>query len=252
MNRILSLLSVFLLFASLAEAQDNQLIKQKINDIKTKSDIYYWYQYAHPDAETAKANATKYLINEMNYGLEEKKYHEDTIIPYLKYVNINRGQSIQYLVYIKKKDADDLVNGLTPTQENEAAHYPTHSDDASLETSTSSVTPSITTQSPSVSARFVPDAFVQRIMETENFIDVYKLLKYMKSQGEILQLGKLKEIEDYRSLDLILFDMQSQKIISMLSSATESGTRTNLVNGTMDSLDNYPTSMTAVIWYIKK
>ena len=188
----------------------------------------------------------------MNYGLEEKKYHEDTIIPYLKYVNINRGQSIQYLVYIKKKDADDLVNGLTPTQENEAAHYPTHSDDASLETSTSSVTPSITTQSPSVSARFVPDAFVQRIMETENFIDVYKLLKYMKSQGEILQFGKLKEIEDYSSLDLILFDMQSQKIISMLSSATESGKRTNLVNGTMDSLDNYPTSMTAVIWYIKK
>ena len=89
-------------------------------------------------------------------------------------------------------------------------------------------------------------------METENFIDVYKLLKYMKSQGEILQFGKLKEIEDYSSLDLILFDMQSQKIISMLSSATESGTRTNLVNGTMDSLDNYPTSMTAVIWYIKK
>ena len=74
----------------------------------------------------------------------------------------------------------------------------------------------------------------------------------MKSQGEILQFGKLKEIEDYSSLDLILFDMQSQKIISMLSSATESGTRTNLVNGTMDSLDNYPTSMTAVIWYIKK
>ena len=74
----------------------------------------------------------------------------------------------------------------------------------------------------------------------------------MKSQGEILQFGKLKEIEDYSSLDLILFDMQSQKIISMLSSATESGKRTNLVNGTMDSLDNYPTSMTAVIWYIKK
>ena len=89
-------------------------------------------------------------------------------------------------------------------------------------------------------------------METENFIDVYKLLKYMKSQGEILQFGKLKDIEDYSSLDLILFDMQSQKIISMLSSATETGTRTNLVNGTTDSLDNYPTSMTAVIWYIKK
>lgn len=252
MNRILSLLTAFVLYASLAVAQDKQLIIQKINDIKTKSHIYYWYQYAHTDAETAKANAIKYLINEMNYGLEEKKYHEDIIIPYLKSVNINRGQSVQYLVYIKKKDADDLANGLTPDLENETAQYPTHSENTSRTTSAPSATPPATVQAPAATTRFVPDAFVQRIMETENFIDVYKLLKYMKSQGEILQFGKLKDIEDYSSLDLILFDMQSQKIISMLSSATETGTRTNLVNGTTDSLDNYPTSMTAVIWYIKK
>ena len=46
--------------------------------------------------------------------------------------------------------------------------------------------------------------------------------------------------------------MQSQEVITLLSPTTESGNRINLVNGSDDSLDNYPTEMTAVIWYIKK
>ena len=74
----------------------------------------------------------------------------------------------------------------------------------------------------------------------------------MQAQGQILQFGKLKDVEDYSSLDLILFDMQSQQIITMLSPVTASGNRTNVVTGTEDSLDNYPNNMTAVIWYIKK
>ena len=89
-------------------------------------------------------------------------------------------------------------------------------------------------------------------MQTRKFVDVYKLLKYLNSQGDILQFGKLKEVEDYSSLDLILFDMQSQEVITMLSPVTTGNIRINVVNGGEDSLDNYPTEMTAVIWYIKK
>ena len=83
-------------------------------------------------------------------------------------------------------------------------------------------------------------------------MNVYKLLKSQQAQGLILQFGKLKDVDDYNSLDLILFDMQSQEIITMLSPITAYGSRMNAVNGTEDSLDNYPTNMTAVIWYIKK
>ena len=110
-------------------------------------------------------------------------------------------------------------------------------------------TPSISTP---IQKTFVPDAFVQRVMQTRKFVDVYKLLKYLNSQGDILQFGKLKEVEDYSSLDLILFDMQSQEVITMLSPVTTGNIRINVVNGGEDSLDNYPTEMTAVIWYIKK
>ena len=74
----------------------------------------------------------------------------------------------------------------------------------------------------------------------------------MQSQGQILQFGKLKDVKDYSSFDLILFDMHSQEIVTMLSPVTASGNRMNVVDGFEDSLDNYPTNMTAVIWYIKK
>ncbi len=73
----------------------------------------------------------------------------------------------------------------------------------------------------------------------------------MKSEGQILQFGKLKDVEDYSSFELILFDMQSQEIITMLSPANNLGKRTNMVSGVEDSLENYPMNMTAVIWYIK-
>jgi hypothetical protein len=46
--------------------------------------------------------------------------------------------------------------------------------------------------------------------------------------------------------------MQSQEVITMLSPVTTGNIRINVVNGGEDSLDNYPTEMTAVIWYIKK
>ena len=83
-------------------------------------------------------------------------------------------------------------------------------------------------------------------------MSVYRLLQSLQSQGDILQFGKLKDVDDYSSFDLILFDMNSQEVITMLSSETPSGKRINLVNGSEDSLDNYPTKMTAVIWYIQK
>ena len=89
-------------------------------------------------------------------------------------------------------------------------------------------------------------------METKDFMNIYKLLKSLQAQGQVLQFGKLKDVEDYSSFDLILFDMQSQEVITMLSPVNASGYRTNMVNGGEDSLDNYPTQMTAVIWYIKK
>ena len=76
-------------------------------------------------------------------------------------------------------------------------------------------------------------------------------MKEQKTLGQILQFGPLKDVEEYGSLDLILFDLESKELISILSQETGVNKRMNLMTGMPDSLDNYPEDMVAVIWYIK-
>ncbi len=222
-----------------AQGQNKNTLVQRINEIKNQSEIYYWDQYTWTDADTSKVNATKRLLLDINIGREANELLSvEEIMSHAKYINIDRGNMKQCFVYIKKTEADVIKKGGNNTN----IHV-----DAGVSTNPS---PSLVT-APAPKA-FVPDAFVQRVMETKNFMNVYNLLKSSQAQGQVLQFGKLKDVEDYSSLELILFDMQSQEVITLLSGVTSSGHRKNLVNGTDDSLDNYPTNMTAVIWYIKK
>ena len=239
MNRIIISIIVFMLCVSYTKAQNKTSLVQRINEIKQQNDVYYWDQATFPDADSAKVVATKRLLVGVNIDRSTtSKLSVEDLMPHASFINIDRGKLRQYFVYIKKTDAAAINSGLssTPIADNPVVGVP-------ISTSNSS---SFNQRS------FVPDAFVQRIMETKDFMNVYKLLKSLQAQGQILQFGKLKDVEDYSSLDLILFDMQSQEIVTMLSPVTASGYRQNVVDGKEDSLDNYPTNMTAVIWYIKK
>lgn len=238
MSRIFISIVAAIVCALPLRAQNRTTLLQRINEIKSQNDIYFWDQYTCPDADTAKVGATKRLLLEVNGNrADDAQLSVEEIMPHASYINIDRGNLKQFFVYIKKDDAIAIGGGSSlSVPRNSTIGVPVN-------------TPVVSSP---VQRSFVPDAFVQRIMETKDFINVYKLLKSLQTQGEVLQFGKLKDVEDYSSLDLILFDMQSQQIITMLSSVTVSGYRTNMVNGTEDSLDNYPTNMTAVIWYIKK
>jgi hypothetical protein len=98
---------------------------------------------------------------------------------------------------------------------------------------------------------FVPDMFVQGIMRQKTFQKLYRYLRALKADGQIRMFGALSEVDDYGSLCLIIIDNKSQEIVTVLSAATQDGSRTNLTTGLADSLDNYPKQMTAVIYYIK-
>lgn len=237
---VLSMMALLLGIVSVS-AQNRSALLDRINEIKTQNDIYFWDQYTHPDADSAKVNATKRMLVDINPpATEGPGLSVGDIMPYAKYISLDRGTLKQCFVYIKKEEVPP-VNGISYTASSVTS--PSTSDYTEV------AKPRETTPIQKV---FVPDAFVQRVMQTRKFVDVYKLLKYLNSQGDILQFGKLKEVEDYSSLDLILFDMNSQEIITMLSPITSGNLRINVVNGSEDSLDNYPTEMTAVIWYIKK
>ena len=215
MKHILSIVCS-IIFVLTTNAQNKTMLVQRINEIKNQNDIYFGDQYTHPDADTAKYNAIKRLLLDVNNKRNENdQLSVEEIMPNISSIPID----------IKKTDAELIKGASTPVI---------------------AVAPK-----PILPKSFVPDAFVQRIMETKSFMNVYKLLQSLQAQGQILQFGKLRDVKDYSSLDLILFDMQSQEIVTMLSPVTASGNRTNVVNGSEDSLDNYPTNMTAVIWYIR-
>lgn len=241
MNRIaISIVSAIICILPVG-AQNRTTLVQRINEIKSQSDVYFWNQYTHPNADTAKYNAAKQLLLDVNINRsEDRQLTVEAFLPYAKFVNIDRGNLKQYFAYIKIEEAAAISGG---TALQPMAARPVNS------TSVETMSPAISPQSQKA---FVPDAFVQRIMETKDFMNVYKLLKSLQAQGQILQFGKLRDVEDYSSLDIILFDIQSQQIITMLSPVMASGSRMNVVDGSEDSLDNYPTNMTAVIWYIKK
>lgn len=214
-------------------AQGQNTILEKINEIKTHSDEYYWNEYTHPIADTAIVNAYRRVI--ISISVHRQDGHEpilEEIRPKMKHIKMNRGNLVRVFAYIKKSDVpDEDINSASSGDVSKTSEYPLQ-----------------VIQEP---LPFVPDAFVQKVMQIGDFKRVYQFLKEQKQQGQLLQFGGLKELEDYSSMDLILFDLNSQEMISMLGPENSKGKRINLTNGSEDSLDNYPEDMVAVIWYIK-
>ena len=214
-------------------AQGQNTILEKINEIKAHYDEYYWNEYTHPNADTAIVNAYRRVIISISVhrqGGQEPSLED--IRPKMKHIKMNRGNLVRVFAYIKKSDVPGEVE-----DEHSIANV-----------AIASESPVQTVQEPS---RFVPDAFVQKIIQIGDFKKIYQFLKEQKQQGQVLQFGGLKEVDDYASLHLILFDLNSQEMISMLGPENTKGKRINLTNGSEDSLDNYPEDMVAVIWYIK-
>ena len=220
---------------------------RKINEIKARSDIYYWNQYTHAVADSAMINASRWMLVDINTARSEySQLTLEQITPYIRYVKISRGANTQYFAYLKKADLSLAASPATvPGTQVGTRRVASDSPSPATGQTTSPYTP---TQSQS---SFVPDAFVQKIREYKDFYAVYKFLKSQKAQKQLLQFGALKDVEDYSSMDLILFDIKSKELVAILSATNPDGTRTNLITGTPDSLDNYPEDLVLVIWYIK-
>lgn len=214
-------------------AQNRNSVLQRINAIKGNNE-YYWYTFAHTNGDSAKHYATKFLLQDINYDREEgDKFSFDELREYIKYEVVDRGNSKQYLAYMNKKHAvRNQTMGGTDTYKGGQI----------------TTTPIEPISQPS----FVPDAFVLRIKEVETFTNAYKLLRSLQANGEVLQFGNPRAVDDFSSFDLILFDTQSQKIITILSAEKAPGLRTDLLSGTDVKLSDFPAGLTAIIWYIRK
>lgn len=204
----------------------NQMLQQ-INTIKEQSDIYFWSQYAHSNPDSARVNATRWILLDINDKRpEDNQLSFDDIAGKVKHIKMLRGNVTRNFTYIKKSELgeitppDTIIDNPDPNPQPEPL-------------------------------RFVPDMFIQRIFQYKYFKSVYKFLRAQKAEGKIMMFGPLTDVDDYSSLDLIVFDLESQEVITVLSGAVPPGRRTNLTTGTEDSLDNYPEDKVAVIYYIK-
>ena len=244
MRKLIVPLCMMLLWTIAATGQNT--ILQKINAIKSQSGIYYWNQYAHPNADTARINVSRWLLIEINTGREEaNELLLEDILPHVKFFPIKRGDAYRMFGYINK----ELVASISPGGQISRSFLSSGTNDQSIDDrqEINNNFNAISVQS----KKFVPDAFVKRVLWQKTFTNVYNFLKEQKLEKQIQKFGPLKAVDDYSGLNLILFDITSQEVVSMLSGITSGNTRTNLITGSSDSLENYPEDMLLVIWYIK-
>lgn len=239
---------VLVLIAAPMTVFGQNTILQKINAIKSQDNAYFWYEFTHPVADSAVYNATRFVLNEINFEKDDdEKLSMEEIMPYVKSIKMDRGSLKRAFVYVEKSNLPSKTGGIL------SAHTPSVTSSRQIST----MAPVTQMQGPVNQSAvapvqaFVPDVFVQQIMQQKDFYKVYNFLKGQKASGQILQFGPLKDVEDYSSLDLILFDMQSREVLGVLSPITQGNTRVNLVTGAADSMDNYPEDMLLVMWYIK-
>lgn len=221
-----------LLTTTTASAQQSKILDQ-INEIKMQNDIYYWDQYSHPSLDTAMVGVNNRMMISINVERDEDdELPLEAVVSKFKYIKVDRGSVVRVFAYCKKSDIQN-----------------TGTSESSINNPVNTASTSIA--KPEQAKAFVPDAFVQRVMRLSDFFKVYDFLREQKLDGQVLQFGPLKDVDDYSSLELILFDMESKAAVGLLSPERAGGVRTNMLTGADDSLDNYPEDMTLVIWYIK-
>ena len=98
-----------------AQTGRNQSLVSLINSIKSQSDLYFWDQYTHPNADTAKVGAIKRMKLCIEAEVSEAEYSAVADIdPYVECVSIDRGSLKQIFAYIDKKTARSILSGTVP------------------------------------------------------------------------------------------------------------------------------------------
>lgn len=260
-KRVLLCLAVMWTAVFSALSQERMTVKESINEIKSQSDIYYWEQFNSYQLDSAKLHATQLLLSRINENRPKRDrltYDDLAGSGRVSSLSVDRGSQVQCFVYIRKDEVNAITSSASAESRSDDMYFASAPAKKSKQETTAPPPVNVhVTEKPRPSAatiarkKFVPDAFVQRVMQTGSFANVIRLLKSMKAEGKLQMFGKLSDIDDYSFCDLILFDMKSQEIVTMLSAENNDGRRTNMVSGEEDTLDNYPKEMTAVIWYIK-
>lgn len=248
MRRLYAILFFIVATQTALLAQSGNPVLDQINAIKEQSDLYFWEEYNHPDPDTASVRARRWLLLHVNVDRtpELTVDHLKGRAKDIKMSRVRGGQQIyRIFTYVKKSDLDDIDSQSSLQQS--AMPDPT----LSSSTTPTAAPPTALAPMATMPREFVPEAFVQKVMQLEDFKTIMRYLRTLKADGQMLSFGPLKDVEDYSSLNLILFDLQTQKVITLFSPVIYGTDRVDLTTGAKDSLDDYPEDKIAVVWYIK-
>lgn len=218
MKKIVICLLAGLWFLQPAKAQS--LVK-KINDIKLEEEVYYWDEYTHPSADTAYVKACEWLVNQVD-TFPEKKFQVADFKPYIKDIKVLRGQLTLAFVYLKKSDAQAVIEGKPAVEE------PVRREEV----------PAIDTPVPP-RERPTLHPVVKSVMSMKEAKDVFTLLQEQMKSGQVGWVGSTSKSEKLDDCHIVIFDGNTIAPLCVLSPVIDGDQRTNLTTGQPDDMDNY-------------
>ena len=217
---IVSLFGTIMLYA--------QTPLERMNSIKM-SDEYIWDEYTHPSADTATVGAIQRLLLYIEVP-EGRTLTEDDIRSQVKFIKIKRSNLTRMFAYIKKEDVKNIL-GVDVKQKSRVEEIPTEVDSVMSD------------------PIFEPTPIAEEVMRQSDFYAVYKYIENQKLDGKISSYGALKDTQDIGTLNLVIFDKQTQRAVCVLSPVTTGESRINLVSGNTDALVNYEDGNHIAIWF---
>ena len=228
MRRYFTILIISLFGTMILQAQTPL---ERMNSIKM-SDEYIWDEYTHPSADTATIGAIQRLMLYIEVP-EGRVLTEDEIKPWVKFIKIKRSYLTRMFAYIKKEDVKRIL-GLDTTLKEREEEVPAEVDSV-------------------MSAPiFEPLPIAEELMGRSYFHAAYKYIEDLRKKGEVTGFGAMKDAQDIDRRYLMIFDKQTQRSVCVLSPITTGETRTNLVSGDADSLENYEDGNYIAIWVMIK
>ena len=214
---------------------------EKMNSIKMSNE-YIWDEYTHISPDTATIGAVRRLLLYIDVP-EDRILAEDDIMGSVKFIKMKRSTLTRVFAYISKKNAQALVNGeLTIATSEPVAEIVTAGEDSIAVISIDSV---IADPLPA----FQPLPLAQELMAKSDFYAGFKYIQQLRDDGFVTGYGSLKDSDDIDNRYLAIYQKQTNRPVCVLSPVYSGDSRTNLVDGSADSLANYEDGNHIAIWF---
>ena len=233
MKKYLFIIFLVISFSLFCSAQDNEIVKQQIGDIKL-NDAYVFGESCHVNENNAEKSAIADLFNSIN-GIYIFSNDTNSIRRLCKKLVYTRGDIICVFLFAKISSFEELSMNAYDTSTTSIIRQADASRNEDVDLSQVGVS----------NGTFEREVLTN-VLEREMLENVWGYLSNMKDFGRIKSLEKAKSINEIPSDSYIVIYNRKYKIVAVLMPEKD-GLRRNVKNNQPDRLSNY--SGNGAIWY---